>query len=85
MNSEAAFPAAVIASQRRTGPKPWRSGAKLATCGSNLAANQWLLSSSTVGFGGGDEAATAPTGTVGANFSILAETLRQRSNCVVTN
>jgi hypothetical protein len=39
-----------------------------------LAANQWFLSSSTAGLGGGDETATAPIGTVGANFSILAET-----------
>ena len=50
-----------------------------------MAANQLLLSSSTVGFGGGEETATAPTGTVQANFSILAETLRQRGNRVVTN
>jgi hypothetical protein len=50
-----------------------------------LGRQQLLLSSSTVGFGGGDETATAPTGTVGANFSILAETLRQRGNRVVTN
>jgi hypothetical protein len=49
-----------------------------------LAANQWLLSSSTVGFGGGDETVTAPTGTVAASFN-LAETLHQRGNRFVTN
>jgi hypothetical protein len=37
------------------------------------------------GLGGGDETARAPTGAVGANFSILAETLLQRGNRVVTN
>ena len=72
MKTAAEFLAAVIAPPRPDGAQTMAPGCRACDLQVQLARQLTAPVKLDRGLGGGDETATAPTGTVGANFSILA-------------